>query len=316
MIRTAPLLMFPLSIGILAKGKIDKTKLKIILKLYIISLVIALLATHLYLYISTTDLSKWEYRLAFEKLTDIHGTYFSLWLAFGVFILFTQLFNANKKTSVFSSIIICYFIYWQFTIGARLPFATTILLVISFLIFKIKNKHFKILTIVVISAVFFIFIVNQKKIDFSLPKGDYHLQHKTMTSEQIREGIYYCSFNLIQEKWLFGYGIGDVNDQLSACYKKEIDSNVYELMFYNAHNQYIQMMLSSGIIGLFIFIVSILAAIRHSYKKKRKLYLFFNLLLTICFLTENILSRHDGVLFYAFFNSIFMFYSEVKKTEQ
>lgn len=320
-IRTSPLLLFPLSIGILAKEKIDKTKIKKILKLFVISLVTALLCIHLYLYINTRNLSNWEYRLAFEELTNIHGTYFSLWIAFGVLILFSQLGTAKKRTVVFLSITITYFIYWQLVIGARLPFLSTLFLVIFFLIYKIRSKQFKTYTVIGIAVIFITLLVfNQKKIvqkiDFSLPKGDYHLQHKTLTSEQIRGGIYFCSFNLIQNRWLFGYGIGDVNDQLNACYKKEIDTNVYQIKHYNTHNQYVQMLLSSGIIGLVFFIVSIIVAIRHSYKNDLKLFLLFNLLLSICFFTENILSRHDGILFYAFFNSIFMFYSGLNKTKQ
>jgi O-antigen ligase len=320
-IRTSPLLLFPLSIGILAKGKIDSAKIKTVLKLFVISLVLALLCIHLYLYRNTIDLSNWEYRLAFEKLTDVHGTYFSLWIAFGVLILFSQLFTVKKKTIIFLSIIIIYFTYWQLVIGARLPLISTLFLVTLLLVYKIKNKRLKISVVIGIATTCIVLLFfNQKKIieklDFSLPKGDYHLQHTTMTSEQIRGGVYYCSFNLVQKQWFFGYGIGDVNDELNACYKKEIDTNVYQIKHYNAHNQYVQMLLSSGIIGLLIFIASIMVAIRHSYKKKLKLFLLLNLLLTICFFTENILSRHDGILFYAFFNAIFMFYSGLKKEKQ
>ena len=91
---------------------------------------------------------------------------------------------------------------------------------------------------------------------------------------------------------------------------KHIDSNLYQIKEYNAHNQYLQIFLSSGVIGAAIFILSILFSMRYAYRQKIMGYLVFSVLVATCFLTENILSRHDGVLFYAFFNSIFIFYSK------
>lgn len=324
-IRTAPLLMFPLSIGILSKGKVDKRKLKRILKIYVTALVAALVCIHLYLHKNTTNLPNWEYRNAFEKITDVHGTYFSLWISFGVLILFWNLFNIRKhkntKIILISIILISYFIYWQIILNARLPFLTTLILMFSFYIYNIKNKHVRFYTLLGAISIFIcLLLLNQKtilnKLDFSLPKGDYHLQHKTITSEHIRGGIYHCSFNLASKNLFFGYGIGDVNDKLNQCYKDEIDSNVYQILQYNTHNQYMQVMLSSGIVGLVLFLISLFVALKSSYKKHYKLYLLFNILLIICYMTENVLSRHDGVLFYSFFNSIFAFYLNGKETKE
>ncbi len=315
--RTAPLLMFPLAIGVLAKEKINKNRLKNILKTYVISLVVALVCIHLYLYKSTINLPNWEYRKAFEKITDVHGTYFSLWISFGVLILFWNIFNLRKTKKkqiiLISIVLISYLVYWQIVLSARLPFLATLLLVLSFFIYKIKNTHLRFYTLLgVIGVCIGLFFLNQKtiinKFDFSLPKGDYHLQHRTITSEHIRGGIYHCSFNLASKKLFFGYGIGDVNDTLNKCYVEEIDTNVYQILQYNTHNQYMQIMLSSGIVGLLLFVISLFVALKASYKMQYKLYLLFNVLLIICFMTENILSRHDGVLFYSFFNSIFAFY--------
>ncbi len=318
-VKTAPLLMFPLAIGILTKHKVNREKLRMVLSVYIAALALTLFWNHLYLSFTTSALSNWEYRLAFEKYTNVHGTYFAIWIAFGIFILISKAFRAHKIKLFFVCSLIAYFVFWQIVIGARLPFVTTSLLVFAYLIHKIRDKKKKVylLVSIVIVAICFIFFNHKQlieKVDFSLPKGDYHLQHETMTSEHIRGGIYFCSSKLILKKWLFGYGIGDVNDQLDTCYKEEIDSNVYQIKQYNAHNQYLQIFLSSGVIGGLIFILSILFGMRYAYRQKIMGYLAFSVLVATCFLTENILSRHDGVLFYAFFNSIFIFYSKNART--
>ena len=39
-----------------------------------------------------------------------------------------------------------------------------------------------------------------------------------LSSTQTRKEIYNCSLNLLKSNWVFGYGFGDVNEQLLKCY--------------------------------------------------------------------------------------------------
>jgi len=318
-IRVAPLFMFALSFGYLCYQQ--KFNIKLLKCIYITTLIISILYVHFFL-MKTLDagVSNWEYRKAFEAFTQVHGTYFSLWIGFALILLVDKLFNysfsLDKKKIVLMLFAIIYLFFWQFKIGARLPLATTIFLCLVLLILKASPTIKKILVFGIPTTLFLVLFFNYKiildKTKFSLPKGKYELKHKVMTSEEIRAGIYYCSINLIKGSPFLGYSVGDVNKRLNACYLKEIDSDVYQTFNYNSHNQYLQSFLAGGIFCFLFFVLSILFLIKKAIYNRNKIMFFLLILLTTCFLTENILSRHDGVIFYGFFINIFAFQKNKK----
>ena len=319
-IISLPVLMFPLSIGFLVSEEISNKKIQTIKHIYIVSVFLSLLISHAYLLANLEiGVSDWSYRKNFEDYTKVHGTYFSLWIGFGVLIILNELFEIIKKTNYLHIIIyifiISYFLYWQVVISARLPLFMTIFLGGFFIIsnLKDKNKLIILIPVVLLSGLLISlkFDTIKSKIKFGIPEGKYELNHLNMTSEEIRTGIYYCSYSLIKESWFFGYGIGDVNDSLNLCYKEKIKSNVYQIFKYNSHNQYVQLFLSAGIIGFLFFIYNLYYVFKRSIKNRYVLYIVFNVLVLTCFLTENILSRHDGVLFYSYFNTLLFF--KIKK---
>ena len=62
-------------------------------------------------------------------------------------------------------------------------------------------------------------------------------------------------FRLIRNRPFFGYGIGDVQDQLSNCY----DSNNFKAKhkqdrIFNSHNFYAHLMLAGGLLPLIMFL--------------------------------------------------------------
>lgn len=318
-IRVAPIFMFVISLGYLSPNIITESRLKIIKKVYLLSIFLSLIITHLYLKFTIVDeATSWEYRNAFEDFTQVHGTYFSLWIGFGLLILINNYVVANNfyktrnllKGFIITSTIL-YLIYWQVIIAARLPlFVTGLLISHSFIKNQKKSTQKKVLIVSGLAICLFMYFNYDRikeKIKFNMPEGKYELKHKSMTSEEIRAGIYYCSVSLIKESWLFGYGAGNVNDKLNNCYKEKINSDVYQTFYFNSHNQYLQVFLAGGIIGLLFFLTNIFYIFKVSFLRRDKLFFYFSILISICFLTENILSRHDGVIFYAFFSSVFFF---------
>lgn len=68
----------------------------------------------------------------------------------------------------------------------------------------------------------------------------------------------------------------------------------------NTHNNYLYFLMATGFIGLILFIISIGYLVYTSITKFDIIKLSFCIILSINFLTENILSRHWGLLFFAF----------------
>jgi len=80
-------------------------------------------------------------------------------------------------------------------------------------------------------------------------------------------------------------------------------TNNSELMNYayernlNTHNNYLFFLLTTGIIGLLAFLFSLFLLFRFSLKNKNILQWSFCIIIALNFLTENILSRHWGLMF-------------------
>ena len=76
--------------------------------------------------------------------------------------------------------------------------------------------------------------------------------NEKLNSNQTRKAIYLCSIKSMQGNWLFGFGVGDVKDSLRECYNETSESLI--VGNYNSHNQYLSILLGTGLLGLLIFI--------------------------------------------------------------
>jgi hypothetical protein len=154
---------------------------------------------------------------------------------------------------------------------------------------------------------------NLSNYNFSLPKGQYASNYRNISADQIRNGIFLCSYYTIKQAPLLGYGIGDADDKLQECYDKNFtDTDTYKVIHYNSHNEYIFVILISGLIGFFVFSFSFFKQIMIALRSRNLIYLSFLCYILMNFCFENILSRHDGVLFFSFFNSILFFQKNTK----
>jgi O-antigen ligase len=133
------------------------------------------------------------------------------------------------------------------------------------------------------------------------PVGIYH------NSTNLRIGVYFCSIPLLKDNWLIGLGTGDVQAALNACYKERGYSDVMYKDQLNTHNEYLNVWLNTGIVGFIVFLATLVIPCRAAYLKHNYFYLSFIILVMIVFLTENVLERQKGIVFYSFFNSLLAF---------
>lgn len=116
------------------------------------------------------------------------------------------------------------------------------------------------------------------------------------TSEQSRFLIYKSSLGLIKKAPLFGYGIGDADNELLKEYVRLKYLKNSEGR-YNAHNQYIQTTLQVGFFGLFFLIGPFIVIL---FLRKRNIYFLALTIILIGFLFfESMLVRYNGIIFYA-----------------
>jgi O-antigen ligase len=129
---------------------------------------------------------------------------------------------------------------------------------------------------------------------------------KLHDGSSIRVIAWKTSLELIKEKPVTGFGVGDVNPRLIQKYE-ELGYDYLMEMKVDPHNQYLQMMLAAGIPGLIILLSSFLFPAYFAFRKKKILYLAFILVFMAHNIVESMLERQGGVVYYAFFN-LFLFY--------
>tara|TARA_B100002051_G_C16500328_1_gene517519 strand:- start:281 stop:793 length:513 start_codon:yes stop_codon:yes gene_type:complete len=127
------------------------------------------------------------------------------------------------------------------------------------------------------------------------------------SSTAARSTIWAICLDKIIEQPLLGYGTGNEKNILVEEYKKRELKYLLEKEL-NAHNQFIQTTLALGLIGGLCLLLMIVVPIYYSIKTKHIFYLSFLLLITINFLTESMLERQVGIIFYTVFNSLFFVY--------
>lgn len=118
-------------------------------------------------------------------------------------------------------------------------------------------------------------------------------------------------WQITKENFPFGVGSGDVQDAFNSKY--ESNSHGLSKEYWNrAHNQYLTVLISSGIIGFILFLLIWFAIIRRSFKSKQFLFTILTVVVLSSFLSEDTLESQTGVTIAAFLIGAFINYSKIQ----
>jgi O-antigen ligase len=114
---------------------------------------------------------------------------------------------------------------------------------------------------------------------------------------------------LIAEKPLTGYGTGS---EVALLHESFFNNKLYNsfLNNLNAHNQYLSFLLKSGIVGLLVYIATLVFGFRIALQQKDLLFIAFMAIITTVSFSENFLDVDKGIIFYVFFFPFFIFSNE------
>jgi O-antigen ligase len=118
-----------------------------------------------------------------------------------------------------------------------------------------------------------------------------------------------CSFQVLSEdyNWLFGAGKGDAQALLNRCYDSYVGPSFFSELNLISHNQYLTTWLNLGLLGLVLFLANIILGFYVALKDKNLVHVAFVLMMLFLFIPESILEVQKGVVFFGFFNALFLF---------
>ena len=121
-----------------------------------------------------------------------------------------------------------------------------------------------------------------------------------------------ASFYLIKKHPLFGVGTGDIPEAYRQAYN-DLSSPLEEQYRHRAHNQYLSITVGFGLIGLIIFLVTLLFPYCSAKCHRTYLYTIFLVIVLLSMLPEDTIETQAGVTWFALFNSLLIFATEKGK---
>ncbi len=142
---------------------------------------------------------------------------------------------------------------------------------------------------------------------------NYHTGGNPNNSSLIQRLTYFkVGLKLFKENVVFGIGSGDVRNAFDSYYAQN-DHGLVDKRKGIAHNQYMNIAIGMGVIGLVWFILAFFYPLRFYWKD----YLFtcFIIMIAISFLSDNTLDSQAGATLFAFFNSFLMIRKEMETAD-
>lgn len=245
-------------------------------------------------------------------IINTHPIYASIF--FGIGILFLLSLFKKIKRPVFIPIFILLTLSISI-LSSKMVIISLLIIIMIYLFVSITNIKYRLLSISLVLLISFLSIIYVPNLNYrfnELFKSTTYQNIDKYNSTSIRNEINLCSFELLKKSWQFGYGIGDVQDELNNCYA--LKSDILLQKQYNTHNQYLSIWLGTGILGLISFLYMLFFNFKLAIKHNDILFLSILIFFSINLLTENLLERQSGVILFAFLINFLGFY-HIKKLD-
>jgi len=323
--RSIFLILFPIIFWI-AKFYIKREVIYKILQAFIMAcfaacilcLIAALYHTWEYAAVNPFNSSNGNF-FSYFNLTAIlkaHPIYFGTYIVFSISILMFDLFLPVSRFSlgkIFKLLLIAFFILFTFLLNSFLLICVLTFIILALLFYFFKDKNTGISKRVVVLFFFLMsipvyfssnFIIEKFKgvnIIDDLTTRDY--SGDDFTAIKARNAKAYCSIDLIKDNFLFGVGVGDGNKELLKYYLKNNFIHGYKREF-NSHNQFLTTFIYTGVFGFLLLLVIIVSLFYKAIKYKNFYLLSFIIICSCFFITESVLERQSGVVFFLFFSGL------------
>lgn len=242
-----------------------------------------------------------------ENLTrkyGFHPAYFSMYISFCISILLSMLKNESRRyKKLIIVLLLLYFVLFMAGLASRMGFiALTVIMLLSLiLLLKVPNYvKLSIVLSIVFIQLFLIFNFPTLKEKF-IGLFNYNLDENSYKHRaDVRLTIWQSCLEIIKENPLLGVGLGDVEQKLLDKYKRFNYTEGLDRR-YNAHNQFLQTTVEVGVLGLATLLFVMGVSISFAITKKNFVSLCFLSIALLFFLSESILVRQKGIVFFSFF---------------
>ena len=263
-----------------------------------------------------------------------NAIFYAAFLCFGLlFLLWDDLYGLDNKPHFrnwFRLFLIIFFVGFIILLSSKLMLAIALLILAAFLgkkeSFK-KNRKLVIATGLLCLLLVILVTMTKNPIRerwLDAVRGPIKKENispgTSFNGVQLRILQWKFAYEILNENhaWVFGVSPGDSQHKLDQKY---IDANMYlgnparqdtGFLNYNFHNQYIEELVQSGIVGLLLLLFSCWALVRLAIRKGSWEAGFTVFILLALFFTESSLQMQDGLFLYTFFPCMLLLDKEAR----
>jgi O-antigen ligase len=254
----------------------------------------------------------------FSQPIDMHATFFSMQIGLALVFMLSRFIKERQLITRLVYGFLCLILLMGIIqLSSKSVFAALFLVInVAVPLFLLEGRHRTrfILTSASVSVVILAIIamsgtlreryLTELKQDFSHSKNNLDVEPRLMRWE--------VAASVIKQSPIIGHGAGSEIPLLKEQYfqKKFYVSYLNGL---NAHNEYLSLLIKSGIIGLAVYIITLFYGFRAAIRKKDIVFFALMTLMALVSLSENVLDADKGVIFYSFFFTLCVFTSEQKE---
>ena len=254
-----------------------------------------------------------------SRLSDpVHPSYLSMYIVLSILISLESIFDNSLKyfkRGLYLTMIIV-FVVLLYLLSSRAGMLSAIIVLPLYFLYKLSVRFPRwiiILSLFVMVIIFLRIAWTNDKLYYNYD-GVTKAQPNEIFKNDIRNNIWKSAIGVIKRNFILGVGTGDATEEL----KKEFKSRGYVDGYYdnlNAHNQYIEILLENGIIGLILFLRFHFYIIFIAILERNLIYWLFILMMIIFFFFESGLNRLAGVSFFSLFAFLLLHVNTQKVTD-
>jgi O-antigen ligase len=311
------MLVFPLVFSTMDMGSLSKKERFHILNFFVIGCITGtmLLLGHSWYNKTWNHLDNAFY---YGKLAwFFHSTYLSMYLSFSVAIIAWYIIFGEARIKPFQKIFLIwlciYFMIFIILLSSKAGLLSLALVMIFFSVFLIIKKKNWITGIVFLVTSLLTLYLGLQFFPYANSRissagrsvsGEVEAKGDNPESTAERIQIWKSGIEIIRMHPVFGVGTGDVKDELLLKYNEHKIQLAIEMKL-NAHNQYIQTYIATGILGFLLLVGMLILPIIPAIRREHFVYVIFLLIFVLNINFESMLEVQAGVVFYAFFNAFF-----------
>lgn len=281
--------------------KVSPNQERKILSVYVLSVAIScIISILLTLNQPETTNGFYEFSWHLSKYSVFSSNYLAIYSAFAAIIMFYSFFSTalfNKFSSAGLFIILLLYIA---LLGSRTAFFSMAIICCGYLVVKsIKNRRYIIYSALLLGGLLLLVL--------TVPyfKSRVMVLFTVGFEADARYYEYLGAKTILTKNFLLGVGYTGADEALVKEYERIGFHEGVENRF-NAHNEFIQSALIFGVFGFALVSAMYGIMILKAFKKNKFLSLAFCVLFTLCSLTESLLERNKGIIFFAFFTGLLL----------